>query len=106
MRWIRSLIKGLATPSATECDDNVGGGASPLSGGLRVLLFVLSFFVPIVGVLVGIILINNPLPENRRFGKWLLIYSLVIFVLLCICGILAFAGLFWGQIPQELLASI
>lgn len=56
-----------------------------MSGGQKALLYILSIFVPIAGIIVGIIWMNDPDVEKKTVGKQCLIIAIVMVVLSCIC---------------------
>jgi hypothetical protein len=56
-----------------------------LSSGIKALLYILSFFIPIVGIIVGIIWMNDKNEEKKQAGKICLIIGIVSIVLSCIC---------------------
>lgn len=56
-----------------------------MSGGPKALLYILSFFIPVVGLIVGIIWMNGEDFEKKAIGKTCLIIGIVSIVLSCIC---------------------
>ncbi|MBS4213287.1 hypothetical protein [Neobacillus rhizophilus] len=56
-----------------------------MSGGLKALLYILSFFIPIIGIILGIIWMNDQDMEKKAIGKTCLIIGIVSIVLSCIC---------------------
>ncbi len=62
-----------------------------MSGGLKVLLYILSFFIPVVGIILGIIWMNDQDPEKKAIGKNCLVISILSIVLSCICWFAASA---------------
>lgn len=56
-----------------------------MSGGLKALLYILSFFIPIVGIILGIIWMNDQDMEKKAIGKTCLTVGIVSIVLSCIC---------------------
>ncbi|MCM3567473.1 hypothetical protein [Neobacillus mesonae] len=56
-----------------------------MSGGIKFLLYLVSFFIPIVGIILGIIWMNDQEIEKKAVGKNCLIVSIVSIVLSCIC---------------------
>jgi uncharacterized membrane protein HdeD (DUF308 family) len=56
-----------------------------LSGGIKALLYILAFFIPIVGIIVGIIWMNDEDEEKKQTGKTCLIIGIVSIALSCIC---------------------
>ncbi|MDQ1372588.1 MAG: Zinc ribbon protein [Candidatus Thermoplasmatota archaeon] len=51
-----------------------------LSGGVRVLLYLVSFLVPVVGIILGIVFMVRADPEYKRMGKICLILGVVAIV--------------------------
>ncbi|MDQ6600278.1 hypothetical protein [Bacillus salipaludis] len=62
-----------------------------MSGGLKALLYILSFFIPVVGIILGIIWLNDQEPEKKQVGKTCLIVGIISIVLSCICWFAASA---------------
>ncbi len=56
--------------------------SEPISGMMRVLLYLVSAFVPIAGIIVGIIFILKPEPDYKHVGKMCIIISLFIGIIL------------------------
>ncbi|CAH2714459.1 hypothetical protein BACCIP111895_01622 [Neobacillus rhizosphaerae] len=56
-----------------------------MSGGLKALLYIVSFFIPVVGIILGIIWMNDQDLEKKAIGKTCLIVGIVSIVLSCIC---------------------
>ena len=54
------------------------------------LFYVLSFLVPLAGIIIGAIYMGKPAPECKRFGKNCLIAAIAYFVVMCVCVILFF----------------
>lgn len=62
-----------------------------MSSGQRVLLYILSFFIPVVGIILGVIWMNDQDPGKKLIGKNCLIIGIVSIVLSCICWFAASA---------------
>lgn len=62
-----------------------------MTGGIRALLYILSFFIPVVGIILGIIWLNDQDPDKKQVGKTCLIVGIVSIVLSCICWFAASA---------------
>lgn len=62
-----------------------------MSGGVRVLLYLLSFFIPVAGIVLGIVWMNDSDTEKKKIGKTCLIISIVAIVLSCVCWFAASA---------------
>ncbi len=54
---------------------------SDVSDGLKIGLAIVSFFVPIVGIIMGIIYMMDPSPAKKEAGKLWLIVSIAAIVL-------------------------
>jgi hypothetical protein len=63
------------------------------SGCLKLFLYAVSFFIPLVGLILGLVYISRPDFESKRLGQACLILGIVSFVLSC-C-----VGLFFGLAP-------
>jgi hypothetical protein len=72
------------------------------SGCLKFILYVLSFTIPLVGIIVGIIFMTKPDPESRALGRACLILSIVAIVIGCCVGAVFSAV----PVVMELLANI
>lgn len=66
-------------------------------GGLKYVLYILSFLSLLIGFIIFLIWMNDPNPEKRHIGKNCLLISLAAIVLAILCGvILAAASIaFW-----------
>ncbi|WP_077213460.1 hypothetical protein [Bacillus dakarensis] len=62
-----------------------------MSGGVKVLLYLLSFFVPVAGIILGIVWMNDADMEKKQIGKTCLIVGIVAIVLSCVCWFAASA---------------
>ncbi|MCR1899547.1 zinc ribbon domain-containing protein [Irregularibacter muris] len=51
--------------------------SEPMSTGLKVLFYLLTIAMPLVGIIIGLIYLNDPMEEKKRFGKGLLIFTVV-----------------------------
>jgi hypothetical protein len=60
----------------------------------RWLFYVLSFFIPLAGIIIGAIYMSKPDPANKKFGKTCLICALAFIAAICLCYILYFVGVF------------
>lgn len=81
-----SKIKTSTTSSYYE--NNQGGGDG--FGCATVLLFIATFFIPLVGLIVGGIFAFSDDPDKQSIGKGLLIFGLIMIVL----GIIGYAMFF------------
>jgi hypothetical protein len=57
------------------------------SGCLKFILYALSFFIPLVGIIAGIIFMSKGNPEASSLGKTCLIISIVAIVIGCCLGV-------------------
>ncbi|MDF2855919.1 MAG: hypothetical protein K0Q87_1770 [Neobacillus sp.] len=56
-----------------------------MSSGQKVLFYILSFFIPVVGIILGIIWMNEQDFEKKQVGKTCLIIAIIAIVLGCVC---------------------
>jgi hypothetical protein len=65
-------------------------------GCLKFFLYVLSFSMPLAGIIIGIIFMSRPDRESKSLGNACLIISIISMVLWCCVGIGfgAFSGVF------------
>jgi len=66
----------------------VSNGDKPLEP--EWLWYILSFIIPILGIILGAIYLGKPEPENKRFGKNCLIAAVIYFVVVACCVVLYF----------------
>lgn len=59
-----------------------------VSSGMKIGISILSVFVPIVGLILGLIYMNDQNPDKKAAGKiWLIVSLTIIGInLLCVCG--------------------
>jgi hypothetical protein len=62
-----------------------------VSGGLKALLYLLSFFIPIVGFIIGAIYYTKP--ETKEVGKMCIILGILSIVLTVVCYFVLFMWL-------------
>ena len=51
--------------------------SEPMSKGLKILFYFLTLAFPLVGIIIGLIYLNDPMEEKKKFGKGLLIFTVV-----------------------------
>jgi len=74
------------------------------SSGVRILLYILSFLFPIIGLIVGIVFLTKEDEESKSLGKTCLIITAVSFVIsCCLCGGLGAMSGFLGGGNYSLL---
>lgn len=61
---------------------------SPVSDGMKIGIAILSFFIPIVGIIMGLIYMNDAHPAKKAAGKlWLTVGGIMIALnLVCTCA--------------------
>ncbi len=75
----------------------------PRYGGcLKFFLYLVSFSVPIAGIIIGIIFISRGDPESRSLGRTCLILGIISVVIACCVG----AGIPLVPILIELIAEM
>jgi uncharacterized Tic20 family protein len=60
----------------------------------RWLFYVLSFIVPLAGIVIGVIYATKQDPECNKFGKTCIIFAVAALVACCLCYVLYFVGVF------------
>jgi hypothetical protein len=64
------------------------GAAQPeLGSGLKVVFYILSFLVPIVGIVLFFVYRNKPTQADRSAARLFLILGIVSFLLSCMCSL-------------------
>lgn len=65
-----------------------GEGNKPLEP--KVLWYIISFIIPLVGIILGIIYMQKPEPEVKKFGKNCLIAAIVAVGVCVVCWLISF----------------
>lgn len=65
-------------------------GQPAVSGGIKALLYIVTIFFSLAGIIIGIIYMSDPLEEKRVFGKKLLIFGIIWTILVFVIPIIAF----------------
>ncbi|MBU0624397.1 MAG: hypothetical protein KJ672_06075 [Candidatus Thermoplasmatota archaeon] len=65
-----------------------------ISEGMKILFYILSFLIFIVGIIIGVIYYTKPDPESKHVGKMCIILAVVGALIGVLC-VLAAAGLSW-----------
>jgi len=65
-----------------------------ISDGMKILFYILSFLIFIVGIIIGVIYYTKPDPESKHVGKMCIILAVVGALIGVLC-VLAAAGLSW-----------
>jgi hypothetical protein len=59
------------------------------SGCFRFFLYAVSFFIPVAGLIIGLIFMARPDPESKGLGRTCLIIGVISIVLSCCATIVA-----------------
>ncbi|MGD8717999.1 MAG: hypothetical protein PVH29_04160 [Candidatus Zixiibacteriota bacterium] len=70
----------------------MSNGEKPLEP--PVLWYILSFIIPILGIILGAIYLGKPEPENKKFGKNCITAAVSAIVVMVCCVILYFVFIF------------
>ncbi|HEX9908592.1 MAG TPA: hypothetical protein VGB78_09060 [Thermoplasmata archaeon] len=63
----------------------------PISSGMKILFYVLSLLFPIVGIIIGVVLIlSKNSPENKHIGKMCIILALIPVLLTVVMALLLY----------------
>ncbi len=82
-----------APTASSEPPAPPSGGSKAPEGGLKILLYVLSFLIPLAGVIIGVIFYTRDSLEEKQFGKICIILAVVNIGIGLVCGCI---GLFGG----------
>jgi hypothetical protein len=63
-------------------------------GGTKILLLIVSFIIPIAGIIIGVIYLQRPDPASQKFGRQALIAAVSFFGLFCLCFACYFVFIF------------
>ena len=66
------------------------------SSGTKILLYIVSFLVPVAGIIIGVIYMGKEDEESKALAKVCLIIAIVGFVLVCCCVAISFGA---GFVP-------
>lgn len=74
-----------------KCGETLKPAAPPLpdagvSQELKIGILIGSVFLPLVGIVMGAIYLNDPNPDKKKVGRLWLYAGLGIFALECLCG--------------------
>lgn len=58
---------------------------------MRTLFYILSFLIPIAGIIIGIIYYMKPEPELKRFGRNCILIAVLVWAIVAIVYIAAIA---------------
>jgi len=61
---------------------------SQYSGCLKFILYAISFFIPLAGLIIGVIFLSRPDPESKNLGQTCLIVGIISFVLSCCLAVM------------------
>jgi hypothetical protein len=56
------------------------------SQGMKILFYALAVLLPVVGIIIGIVLMTREDEESKALGKNLLIVGIVMAIVACCCG--------------------
>lgn len=76
----------IAQPSAQFSAAGFRSDQPELSPGLKVVFYILSFLVPIVGIVLYFVYRGKPAQEDRSAANLFLILGVISFALSCLCG--------------------
>jgi len=65
-----------------------------ISEGMKILFYILSFLIFIVGIIIGVIYYSKPDPESKNVGKMCIILAIVGVLVWVLCGLAIFSASF------------
>ena len=70
------------------------------SGCMKFFLYILSLWIPIVGIIIGIVFQSRPDPESKGLGRTCLILGIISFALTCCLSVVVIVlGMTTGMLP-------
>jgi hypothetical protein len=60
----------------------------------RWLFYVISFIIPLAGIIIGVIYLTKQDEECKKFGRNCIIAAVAAVVVCCLCYVLYFVGVF------------
>ena len=69
-------------------------GEPPVEDGFRIVCYVISFFIPIIGIIIGLIHYGKPEPWHKEFGKKCLQLALFAIIFGFVMSMLFFGAMF------------
>jgi len=57
------------------------------SGCMKFIIYIASFFIPLVGIIAAIIFMSRQDPESKRLGQTALVLGIISVVLSCCLGV-------------------
>ncbi len=79
---------GAAMPSPIPVIPTPPPSGEAVSQGLKIGIIVGSVFIPILGIIMGIIFMNDPNPEKKKAGKLWLMVGIGVIVAGCVCWLI------------------
>ncbi|UCE28253.1 MAG: hypothetical protein JSW52_05775 [Candidatus Coatesbacteria bacterium] len=70
----------------------MANGEKPLEP--KWLFYIISFIIPIAGLIIGIIYLTKDDPECKAFGRNCIIAAVLFVIACCVCFMLYFLGVF------------
>lgn len=85
-RGVEPVGQGYAPAAQSNATPAFGASQPELTSGLKVIFYILSFLVPIVGIVLFFVYRGKSAPEDRSAANLFLILGIVSFGLSCLCG--------------------
>jgi len=73
-----------------------GEGEPPIDDTFKILSYILSFLIPIAGIIIGIIYYGKPEPWHKEFGKKCLQLAMIAIIVGFVMSMLVFGLIFSG----------
>ena len=90
----KSRILAESTGASSNQTDFSGEGEPPMEDNSKFLFYILSFLIPIAGIIIGIIYNGKPEPWHKEFGKKCLELALTAIVLSIAMVVVSFIFIF------------
>ncbi|HEX9909032.1 MAG TPA: hypothetical protein VGB78_11320 [Thermoplasmata archaeon] len=63
---------------------------------VKIIVYLVSFFIPIIGIILGVVFYVNANPEYKQVGKMCLILAMVAVLIAIVCFAAGVVGSFWA----------
>lgn len=69
-----------------------------ISEGMKILFYILSFLIFIVGIIIGVIYYTKPDPESKHVGKMCIILAVAGILVGVICWVAVVGAMWFGSL--------
>ncbi len=67
-----------------------------ISEGMKIVFYILSFLIPLIGIIIGVIYYTKPDAESKNVGKMCIILALLAIVIGAVCWAAVWSTAWWA----------